>query len=69
MIEKHEVIVGEWIKKEVYNLCEDLSCSMFFYDTAEADKRFSFEENLCFQGKAPRNLHPKRRAESTVQAR
>ena len=53
MIERGEVIVGEYIEKEVNNLLNDLNDSRFVYDTTEADRRFAFEQKFCLQSKAP----------------
>lgn len=53
LIKSGGVIVGEWIEKEIDNLCNDLNNPDYIYDTAEADKRIAFMETLCLQGKAP----------------
>ena len=53
MIERGEVIVGEYIEKEINNLLNDLNDSRFVYDTTEADRRFAFEQKFCLQSKAP----------------
>lgn len=53
MIEHGEVIVGEYIEKEINNLLNDLNDSRFVYDTTEADRRFAFEQKFCLQSKAP----------------
>ena len=53
MIERGEVIVGEYIEKEINNLLNDLSDSRFVYDTREAERRFAFEQKFCLQSKAP----------------
>ena len=53
MIERGEVIVGEYIEKEINNLLKDLSDSRFVYDTREAERRFAFEQKFCLQSKAP----------------
>ena len=53
MIERGEVIVGEYIEKEINNLLNDLNDSRFVFDTTEADRRFAFEQKFCLQSKAP----------------
>lgn len=58
LIERREVIVGYWIKREIRNLIEDLDDPRWIYDTTEADKRIRFEEALCLQSKAPYYMQP-----------
>ena len=58
MIKNHEIVVGYWIKQAVKNLIEDLDDPRFIYDTTEANKRFRFQESLCFQSKAPYYMKP-----------
>lgn len=58
LIEKGEVIVGYWIKKEVRNLVEDLDDPRYVYDTTEAHRRIRFQEALCLQGKEPYYMKP-----------
>lgn len=53
MIEHGEIIAGEWIIKEVENLLRDLSDPRFVYDTAEAERRFAFQQKFCLQSKKP----------------
>lgn len=53
MIERGDVIVGEWIYKEVENLLRDLSDPRFIYDTKEAERRFAFQQKCCLQSKKP----------------
>lgn len=53
MIEKGDVIVGEYIEKEVENLMRDLSDPRFIYDTREAERRFAFQQKCCLQSKKP----------------
>ena len=53
MIEHGDVIVGEYIEKEVENLMRDLSDPRFIYDTREAERRFAFQEKFCLQSKKP----------------
>ena len=53
MIEAGDVIVGEWIYKEVENLLRDLSDPRFIYDTKEAERRFAFQQKCCLQSKRP----------------
>lgn len=57
-IEKGEIVVGYWIKKEVRNLVEDLNDDRFIYDTTEAHRRMKFQQSLCFQGKEPYYMKP-----------
>lgn len=58
MIKAREVVVGEWIEKEVDNLCEDLKDPAYIYDTTEAHKRFKFQEALCLQDEEPYYMKP-----------
>ena len=53
MIEHGDVIVGEYIEKEVENLMRDLSDPRFIYDTREAERRFAFQQKCCLQSKKP----------------
>lgn len=53
LIQHREVIVGEWIEKEIENLYRDLQDPRYIYDTTEADKRIKFQETLCKQSKQP----------------
>lgn len=53
LIQHREVIVGEWIEKEIENLYQDLQNPRYIYDTTEADKRIRFQETLCKQSKQP----------------
>lgn len=53
MIEHGDVIVGEYIEKEVENLLRDLSDPRFIYDTREAERRFAFQQKCCLQSKKP----------------
>lgn len=53
MIEHGDVIVGEYIEKEVENLLRDLSDPRFIYDTREAERRFAFQQKFCLQSKKP----------------
>lgn len=53
MIKDGEVIVGDYLRREVQNLIADLSDSRYIYDTREAHKRIKFQETLCLQSKAP----------------
>lgn len=58
LIQSNEVIVGQWIKKEIKNLIEDLDDPRFIYDTAEAHRRMKFQEEFCLQSKAPYYMQP-----------
>lgn len=58
MIQKGEVVVGYWLRKEIENLINDLSDPKYIYDTTEAHKRIKFQENLCLQSKAPFYMKP-----------
>lgn len=53
MIEHGDVIVGEYIEKEVENLLRDLSDPRFIYDTRESERRFAFQQKFCLQSKKP----------------
>lgn len=58
LIQRREIVVGYWIKKEIRNLIEDLDDPRYIYDTTESDRRIRFEENLCFQSKYPYYMKP-----------
>ena len=58
MIQKGEVIVGYWIRKEIENLVEDLKNPRYIYDTSEAHKRIKFMETCCLQSKQPYYMKP-----------
>ena len=58
MIEHGDVIVGEYLAKEIDNLMRDLSDSRFVYDTTESNRRFAFQEKFCLQSKAPYYMQP-----------
>ena len=53
MIDRGDVIVCEYIAKEIENLLRDLDDPRFIYDTTEADKRFRFQQTFCLQSKKP----------------
>ena len=57
-IKNGDVVVGHWIKQEIRNLINDLNDPAYVYDTAEAHKRFKFQESLCLQSKAPYYMKP-----------
>ena len=58
LIEKKEIVVGYWIKKEIRNLVEDLEDGRFTYETEEAHKRIRFQEANCLQSKQPYYMKP-----------
>lgn len=58
MIDRGEVIVGEYIAKEIENLLRELDDPRFIYDTTEADRRFKFQQSCCLQSKAPYYMKP-----------
>lgn len=58
MIKCGEVIVGEYLRKEIDNLLDDLNNPAYIYDTTEAHRRFKFQETLCLQSKAPYYMKP-----------
>lgn len=58
MIDRGDVIVGEYIAKEIENLLRDLENPLFVYDTREAERRFKFQQTLCLQSKAPYYMKP-----------
>ncbi len=59
MIDYGDVIVGDYLRREVYNLCEDLENEdLYIYNTHEAETRFKFQESLCLQSKAPYYMQP-----------
>lgn len=53
MIKAREVIVGEYLEKEIDNLYEDLKNPAYIYDTKESHKRIKFQGTCCMQSKAP----------------
>lgn len=57
-IQKGNIIVGYWIRKEIDNLIEDLNDSRYIFDPTECYRRFKFQENLCLQSKAPYYMKP-----------
>lgn len=57
-INKGNIIVGYWIKKEIDNLIGDLNDERYIYDTKEANKRIKFIEHCCLQSKAPYYMQP-----------
>lgn len=58
MIERGDVIVGEYLRKQIENLIEDLQNPAYVYDTTEAHKRIAFQEKLCLQSKEPYYMKP-----------
>ena len=58
LIDNGKVVVGYWIRKEIENLCEDLSNPMYIYDTTEAHKRIKFMQTYCLQSKQPYYMKP-----------
>lgn len=58
LIEKKEVVVGYWIRKEIRNLIRDLEDPRFIYDTTEAHRRIRFQETCCLQSKQPYYMKP-----------
>ena len=58
MIDKGEVIVGEYLAKEIENLQRDLYDGRYIYDTREAERRFAFQQKFCLQSKAPYYMQP-----------
>ena len=57
-IEHGDIIVGEYVAKEVENLLRDMNDPRFVYDTTEAERRFAFQQKLCLQSKAPYYMKP-----------
>lgn len=57
-INKGNIIVGYWIKKEIENLINDLDDVRYVFDTKEAHKRIKFIEHCCLQSKAPYYMKP-----------
>ena len=58
MIDKGEIIVCEYLAREIENLIRDLSNPRFVYDTRDAVRRFAFQEKFCLQSKAPYYMKP-----------
>lgn len=58
LIQANQVRVGVYLKKAMRQLVRDLGDPRFVYDTAEAHKRFKFQETLCFQSKQPYYMKP-----------
>ena len=58
LINSGQIIAGEYLRREINNLCEDLSNPAYTYDTTEAHKRISFQQKLCLQSKAPYYMQP-----------
>ena len=53
LIQRKEIVVGYWIRKQIRNLVRDLDDPRYVYDTREAHKRIRFQETCCLQSKAP----------------
>ena len=53
MIDKGEIVVCEYLAREIENLIRDLSNPLFVYDTKDAERRFEFQQKFCLQSKAP----------------
>lgn len=53
LIQRKEIVVGYWIRKQIRNLVRDLDDPRYTYDTREAHKRIRFQETCCLQSKAP----------------
>ena len=58
MIDKGEIIVCEYLGREIENLLRDLSNPRYIYDTKDAERRFAFQEKFCLQSKAPYYMKP-----------
>lgn len=58
MIERGEIIACEYLIKELENLLRDLENPLYIYDTAEAERRFKFQQTLCLQSKDPYYMKP-----------
>ena len=58
LIDRGEIVVGYWIRTEVYNLLSDLNDPMYTYDMSEAHRRMRFQETLCLQSKEPYYMKP-----------
>lgn len=58
LIQRREIVVGYWIKKQIKNLVDDLNDERYIYDTTEAHKRMRFQESMCLQSKQPYYMKP-----------
>lgn len=58
MIQKGEVVAGDYLRREIAQLVADLKNPAYIYDTTEADRRIRFQEKLCLQSKAPFYMQP-----------
>lgn len=58
MIDKGEIVVCEYLGREIENLLRDLSNPRYIYDTKDAERRFAFQEKFCLQSKAPYYMQP-----------
>lgn len=58
LIDKKEVIVGYWVRKEIDNLVNDLENDRYYYDTTAAHKRIRFMQTMCLQSKQPYYMKP-----------
>lgn len=56
LVQKNQIVVGYWIRKELRRLIDDLD--VYEYDTTESDKRIRFMESLCLQSKQPYYMQP-----------
>ena len=57
-INSGQIVAGEYLRREINNLCEDLSNPAYTYVTTEAHKRINFQQKLCLQSKAPYYMQP-----------
>lgn len=53
LIKSGGIIAGEYLRREVENLCDDLKNEAYTYDTEHAHKRIAFIQAHCKQSKAP----------------
>ena len=58
LIKSGGVIAGEYLRKQINNLLDDMKNPAYVYDTAEAHKRIKFMQTLCLQSKAPYYMKP-----------
>jgi len=57
-IDTGEIIAGNWLKRGIQNLLQDLADERYIYDTADFERRLKFQEAMCLQSKAPFYMQP-----------
>lgn len=53
MIQRGEVVVCDYLYRQIEQQMDDLNNPAYIYDTTAAHKRIAFQQKLCLQSKAP----------------